>query len=182
VQKAISLLNKQDYAGAIALGEAGIKVEPQNGSNLADMGYIADAAGDTAMAERYTRQALSVDKDVRQAYLNLSDILARKGRHEGAILLAEKARVMDPKDADIPLAIAFAHTLAGKLPEAEAAVKEARSMLPKERSQIYYFVLAKLREKQGRKADAIADYKLVLKSKPNEYYRRYSVQALEALK
>jgi Flp pilus assembly protein TadD len=117
-------------AEAVAHAEALIVGSPEDADVLAFAAAVAMAEGDTGSAERLLVRATRVAPAHLDAQLNLSTLLAARGRRQAALAAAERARLAEP--ADLRARIGFAARLAeaGRLDEAEAEIKQVLAAAP----------------------------------------------------
>lgn len=115
---------------AVGHAEALIVASPDDADVLAFAAAVAMAQGDTGSAERLLVRATRAAPAHVDAQLNLSTLLAARGRRQPALAAAERARLAAP--ADLRARIGFAARLAeaGRLDEAEADIKQVLAAAP----------------------------------------------------
>jgi len=122
-------MNLGRYADARAHAELAMKRSPGAAHLL--LGRIAFARNDYAGAEREGREAMNDRHFSTQAAMLISDSLVKRGRAaEGAALLEKQKRELDvtPRGFEVALADALLH--AGRVADAEAALREEIRLFP----------------------------------------------------
>jgi len=124
-------MNLGRYADARSHAELAMKRSP--GAARLLLGRIAFAQNDYAGAEREGREAMRDRHFSAQAAMLISDSLVKRGRAaEGAALLEKQKRELDttPRGFEVSLADALLH--AGRVADAEAALREEIRLFPHE--------------------------------------------------
>jgi tetratricopeptide (TPR) repeat protein len=153
------LFSLHDFAGALAEGEAVVAAEPGVLQALAVVGDAALELGDLDQA-RAAYEALGERAPSPPVWSRTAHLAFLEGDRERAISLLDTAitaaagRVAPEESAFYSFQLGELHRSAGELPEADAAYERALAVLPSHVPSLAG--LARIREAQGRRDEAIA--------------------------
>jgi tetratricopeptide (TPR) repeat protein len=99
-----------------------LRIAPENGAALFNMGLLKAELNDSQQAERYLKAALKNDPQMAQAAYNLCLLLARD-RPQEAVGFCREAVGLRPDDPKYGYALAFALQQAGETAAAITALK-----------------------------------------------------------
>ena len=149
---------RYQFAEAENYFERAIRVAPNKADILADAGRVTTDIGHHSMAERFYRRALE-QKNVRPAAVALlAELYERLHRPEDAASMAERALHMDSGCALARLIQAKLHRQAGRLAEAEQALRPALTSPNAEWRTRSYYELGAICDQQGRYDDAMSAF------------------------
>lgn len=162
--KAQDLIEKRDYASAEPLLRQAVDSEPANYEAWFDLGYVENALGKQEDSIAAYRKSLAAKPDVFESNLNLGLQLAKTGQPDAARFL-RAATQLKPTDhvneGQERAWLSLGHVLEPTTAEeALAAYRKAAALQPKDAEP--HLSAGLLLEKQGKAADAIAEYKQAL--------------------
>jgi Flp pilus assembly protein TadD len=117
---------------AVRHGESLLAAAPGDADVLVFCASVAMAQGDPGSAERLLVRAATTSPDHLDAQLNLSTLLASRGRRRPALAAAERARLAAPTDLRARIGFAARLAEAGRLDEAEGEIKQVLAAAPEQ--------------------------------------------------
>lgn len=151
--------------------EAILRIHETLARSLDDAEALHRLADQYRLRERYDdalaayRQALKLDPQHKDTLFNIAACLEYSGRHEAAIESYQDAGKQDTKDADIPYRLAGVYRKMGRPETALEYVNQSLAMKPQESG---YTLKARILQDMGRKDEAIATYRELLKLNPDD--------------
>ena len=146
------------FADAESYFERAIRVAPNKAEILAATGGLAVEFGDHPMAERFFLRALEQKNVAPAAVARLAELYERLHRTEAAASMAERALHMDSACALARLIQVRLHRQAGRLAEAEQALRPALTCPDREWRTRSYYELGAIYDRQGRYDDAMSAF------------------------
>ncbi|MDC3954834.1 tetratricopeptide repeat protein [Polyangium jinanense] len=125
----VLMSRKEDAARAKSEFQLALKVKPADAGALVGLGQIELAEGDIAGAAEHLEAALRIAESF-DARLALGRARAKQQKNVDAILHFQRAAELDPKSADAMGSLGQALLGAGKLEDAERALRAAMQMRP----------------------------------------------------
>lgn len=98
IQEAIEYFNKENYTDAIASFEIALAEDENHPNILNNIGLCYAKMAQDDKAEEYYLKALSIDSNLVQTYINLTDIYFRAGRIAESISILENAVTFMPEE------------------------------------------------------------------------------------
>jgi tetratricopeptide (TPR) repeat protein len=179
-----------DPDGAVAAFRRAIALNPKLAEAHNNLGTALHAKGDLDGAVAAYRQAITVNPKNAAAHQNLAWILATttdfpRRDPKQAVLLAQKAVELAPKEANNWTTLGAAHYRDGNLKEAALALEKALTLRPDGNGSDWFF-LAMTRWRLGEKDAARQCYEKAVawmgKHQPsNDELRRFRAEAAELL-
>lgn len=125
----VLMSRKEDAARAKSEFQLALKVKPADAGALLGLGQIKLAEGDIAGAAEHLEAALRITESF-DARLALGSARAKQQKNGDAILHLQRAVELDPKSAEAMGSLGQALLGAGKLEDAERALRTAMQMRP----------------------------------------------------
>ncbi len=141
-------------------------VTRDNPTALTNLGLVAIQKGDYAAAERLLREALRLDASDFDAMGNLATMFVKQKRFDDAVNLYEQINRLCPNNPKLFAAAAAAFTEQGNHARAEACLRQAIALEPAAISLRY--ALASSLQLQGKTAEAVENYRWMLRVKPGD--------------
>lgn len=164
LDKANELISKQELDQAIRKLNKAISIYPAYALAYNNLGVIYSRLGDLAQEREALEKAISLNDHFALAYLNLGKMNLVAGDFKEALTEFDKASTFDPADPTTLILLAYAEFKQGHFDEAIATTRKAHAM---EKSHAFaHRVAARVFEKQGQPANAIAELELFLKEAP----------------
>jgi tetratricopeptide (TPR) repeat protein len=153
---------------------------------LTNRSVLRQRQGRPGDAERDLRQAIDLQPKVDQSYINLADLLKRRGDRDGALKWLDRAVALHPDNSALYTERARLHAEAGNRAAARRDFEEVIAKEPRggksERALTARVELARLRSLAGEHAAALADCEAVLAANENfAVAHRQRAEALLAL-
>lgn len=149
------------HAAARALMDDALRRRPHDPDCWIASGTVRDRAGDVDGAIADFRRALEIEPGNPTAHNGLGYLLAVHGRRlDEAVKLVRKALDLRPDEGSYLDSLGWAFFRLGRLAEAEEALVAAAS---RERDPVIVMHLGRLREAQGRTAEALELYQQALR-------------------
>jgi tetratricopeptide (TPR) repeat protein len=167
--KALRIGLKHHHAGrrdrARAIYDRVLEFDPKNADALHLRGLIAFREEKHDDGERWIREAIAIDGQSANYYINLGLILRAQRRFEEAVEAQEKAIELNPGSAEAHNGLAAVLLDAGRVEEAIAAFRRATELDPT--SARAYSNLGAALSDLGRNDEAAAAYRKALVLKPD---------------
>jgi tetratricopeptide (TPR) repeat protein len=141
--------------------EKAIRLAPNKAEMLATAGRLAAEFGDlhsVPMAERFFRRALEQKDVAPDTIARLAELYERLHRAEDAAVMVERALRLDSACPLARLTQAKLHRLAGRLAEAEQALRPALMAADREWRIRSFYELGAICDRQGRYHDAMSAF------------------------
>lgn len=158
-------LRAQKYTTAIKHFRKAIEVFPTFPQAHSDLGLALWRSGDLAAAEQAFEACLKIDPAFLYARLNLAELYASSNRGEDARRILEETIVFHPAEGEPYLALGRLHFAAGRLDQAEAACREARSR--RNTSADVHLLLAKIYLQRNQYAQLVQALEGYLEQAPD---------------
>ena len=148
-----ALIDKRQYAEAVAACEAALKTDPEMARAHSTLGVALTKLGQTNEAMSHYLEALRLRPELAEAHYNLANALAIRGQIETGRQHYEASLRSDPNSADAHNNLAYMLMRQGKLDQAESEFRSALALRPDlwQASRGLTGVLAR----QGRTQEAI---------------------------
>ena len=147
---------RYQFAEAESVFERAVRVAPNKAEVLTAAGFLATEMGNYPMAERFLKRALEQPMVAPGIVVRLAEMYERLHRAEEAAALAERALGMDTACAPARLIQARLHRQAGRLAEAEQALRPALTSPDPEWRTRSFYELGAIYDGQGRYDDAMS--------------------------
>ena len=154
------------WASSLLLYSRGATVAPQNPAALINLGTELAARQHPEEAITVLQRALKLKPDSWHANYNLGYTYMLLHRYAEAEPRLQSAARLQPYGADQFAYLGIAQMELGKLPEAESNLRQAIARAPA--GHHFHYALGLILEKQGRKAEALAEFQAELKVDPND--------------
>jgi tetratricopeptide (TPR) repeat protein len=154
----LALLEKKDFAGAVASFKRSVELYPEFSQAMCNMGGAYVSMGDSTNAERILRQALALSPDDYATYTNLGNVRLIERRYAEAAGYFRQSLAMNPRAAITTYDLGYANMLMGNPGEALALLRRAVRLNPNYRDA--YFLMGEIlsRQKDGSE-DALRAYR-----------------------
>ena len=157
VEKAMSALQSQDFAGAKTILEQARKDDPKDAQAAFYLGVANEGLGDKAGAKEAYKAATSLDPKLPDPAVNLSQLLLDDNDAAGALAVIDGALKTLPKHPDLLLNRAVALEALGKKDEALSAYATAASVRPKD--MVLHAAYGQLLMEAGKQKEGLAELK-----------------------
>jgi Flp pilus assembly protein TadD len=158
----------QDYDRAIAQLDKALEKRPDQPAALMLKAIAQQMKGDKTGARDGYEKILKTNARFAPAANNLAWMLAEDGPGQDlprALLLAQSARDVAPKDPQVADTLGWVHYKKGAFPSAESLLREAAEKLPTNAEVLYHLGMAQA--KLGKNAEARASLQKSLDLAPN---------------
>ncbi len=155
-----SAIRNPDWRDNRTLFESAAIARPSSAKANAQLGFAAQAAGETALAESAFARALAIDPDYADVWSNVGAIRHARGEKEGARAAWEKAIASDPSHGPALANLATLEREAGDLEAAERLERRAAESRP--RDALYRLKLAATLLDRGRPREAAETFRAAL--------------------
>ena len=118
--------------------------DPLTASEHNDLGVAYESRGQTALATKEYRRALSLDSHLSRVWVNLGNVQAAEGQWHAAGNSFRRALREDPGDADAMNNLAIAWIRQGRSPEAARVWAERAVAVGGARDSVYRATLAEV--------------------------------------
>jgi Tfp pilus assembly protein PilF len=162
VEKAMSAIQSQDFAGAKSILEQARKDDPKDAQAAFYLGVANEGLGDKAGAKEAYRAAVGLDPKLPDPAVNLSQLLLDENDAQGALGVVDASLKALPKHPDLLLNRAVALEALGKKDEALAAYGTAAGARPKD--AVLHAAYGQLLSEAGKEKEALAELKLAAQS------------------
>jgi tetratricopeptide (TPR) repeat protein len=152
---------------------AALAVRPDNPAVWTNLGTALRDGGKSEAAIAYHREAIRLDRTLREAHVSLGAALADKGDHDGAIAAHREAIRLGLRIAAVYTNLGSSLNAKGDHDGAIAALREAIRLDPDYAAAHYGLGLALART--GDWAGAVAKYREVIRLNPNEAQFHYGL-------
>ncbi len=156
----------EDLEGAIRAAESGLELDPDNADGRLFLGRLYRLKRDLVGVERVLRDGSGAPFDGEAALL-LFQVYLEQGRIDEATTIAERLMVDEPDNLGAYMAAATAYERAGRIEDAERALRSALGQHPNR--FVLYARLARMRRAVEDHAGEIAIYQEVLSEYPDHY-------------
>jgi Tfp pilus assembly protein PilF len=161
------------WASDLLLFSRGAEIAPHNPGALTNLGMELAVRHYPAQAVTVLRQALALYPDNWHANYNLGYTFMLQHQYAQAEPYLEQAIRVAPYSAEQFAYLGVAQMELGKLQPAEGNLRQAIQRSP--RAHHYHYLLGMILEKQGRKAEAMEQYRAELGINPNDADARNAV-------
>ncbi len=126
-----ALAKKGDTEGAIDALKTALTKDQQNPYTYYALGNLyVQQESQPEKALGYFREAVTLDPDIPNGYLNLGNTLTLLGKYEDAVKAYRKEHLFQPKSANALVNLGRVYTLMGKTDEARKALQQALATDP----------------------------------------------------
>ena len=154
------------WASAETLFTHTAAVTEDNSAALTNLGLVAIHKEDYVEAERRLREALRLDPTYIDALGNLGSMYIKQKNFDAAIQQYARILTFCPKSRKAFSEMARAFTEQGNHPQAEVWLRGAVELEPA--SVELHFRLAEIQQRLGKTEEALENYSMVLRLRPNE--------------
>ncbi|HWP09699.1 MAG TPA: tetratricopeptide repeat protein [Polyangiaceae bacterium] len=157
VEKAMSAIQSQDFAGAKSTLEQARKDDPKDPQAAFYLGVANEGLGDKAGAKEAYKAAIGLDPKLPDPAVNLSQLLLDDNDAAGALAVVDTALKSLPKHPDLLLNRAVALEAVGKKDEALSAYATAAGARPKD--MVLHAAYGQLLMEAGKKDEGLGELK-----------------------
>lgn len=157
VEKAMSAIQSQDFAGAKTILEQARKDDPKDAQAAFYLGVANEGLGDKAGAKEAYKAATGLDPKLPDPAVNLSQLLLDENDAAGALTVVDGALKALPKHPDLLLNRAVALEALGKKDDALAAYATAAGVRPKD--MVLHAAYGQLLMEAGKEKEGLAELK-----------------------
>ena len=148
------------FAEAVAAFERSLALAPGSVKAVNNLGLAQEGLGRAAEARSSYEHAIAMQSHLphpsEQPLLNLAILLVNQGDAQRALPLLTEAREIAPADRKIEEQMGRALERLGRLPEAEAALRQAVALSPN--TSALHFQLGQVLKKEGKTEEAKAEF------------------------
>lgn len=160
------LLRKSDPVAARNALVAALKLTPETPADAVLTAQIAEAAGDTSVAERAWRSVLQQQPDSLQATTSLAHLLIVQKKYADAETLVQSALAKHPNDPTLNAQLAAILGATGKQAQSLTVLQKLHTLEPNNTAVTSMLADAELQAGQLDAADAL--YQQLLAASPND--------------
>jgi Tfp pilus assembly protein PilF len=162
VEKAMSAIQNQDFAGAKTILEQARKDDPKDAQAAFYLGVADEGLADKAGAKVAYRAAIELDPKLPDPAVNLSQLLLDENDAQGALTVVDTALKAQPKHPDLLLNRAVALEALGKKSDALTAYSTAAAARPKD--TVLHAAYGQLLIEAGKQQEGLAELKTASQS------------------
>ena len=178
--KGKELGQKKKYEEGLAHLQKSVEIYPSYAEAYNEMGLIHRRQDQAGPAEEMFRKAIEADPKWVYSYLNLASLQLNKNQYSELLQTSRRVLQLNGTLAPAHYFSAVAHASMGNLAEAEKDALAADSGEGNKVPQVHW-LLGRLYEARGAKAEAVARYKMYLKENPNVSNAAQVKEAIEKL-
>jgi tetratricopeptide (TPR) repeat protein len=164
-EKGVSSLSKNDMPEAQKHFSRATEIYPQYAGAYNNLGVIAMKTGSPEDGKKLFEQAVRVDANNSNAYVNLARCLIMKDNFAEALPLLEKASALSPMDPEALTLLANAQLSSHQLDLALANARKVHTM-EHQRFTVSHLIAARVLVLQDKLEEAAAEYRTFLKESP----------------
>lgn len=178
--KANALAGNQDFTQAIQKLNKAISIYPAYAMAYNNLAVIYARLGEVAREREALEKAISINDHLALAYVNLARMNLISGDFKKAQTALGKASTLDPRDPMALILLSYAEFRDQRFDQAIATVRRAHTM--EANHAFAHRVAARVFERQGQGASAMAELDLFLKEAPADPGADSARQELEMVK